>query len=164
MASGDHLQDDIWRGRGADPSSIVLHGSAVAKNGRALIFGGPSGIGKTSLALTLMAYGARFVADDLVRVSLSNTGLEAGPTTGQPPGVELRHIGPCAAPAPVTAHLLALVDLRPRDVPRLPEPQTVCLLGQDVPVLHTCKSGPFAPALWHYLCFHDAAPANYSEP
>jgi hypothetical protein len=43
----------------------VLHASAVAIDGRAVAFVGPTGAGKTSLALRLVAEGASFLTDDV---------------------------------------------------------------------------------------------------
>lgn len=44
----------------------IFHASAVVLDGRALAFVGPSGAGKTSLALELCRRGARFLADDVL--------------------------------------------------------------------------------------------------
>jgi hypothetical protein len=44
----------------------IFHASAVVLDGRAFAFVGPSGAGKTSLALALCDRGARFLADDVL--------------------------------------------------------------------------------------------------
>ena len=44
----------------------IFHASAVVLDGRALAFVGPSGAGKTSLALALCDRGAHFLADDVL--------------------------------------------------------------------------------------------------
>jgi hypothetical protein len=46
----------------------VFHAGAVVKDGGAVLLMGPSGAGKTSLALALCARGAVFLADDVVAV------------------------------------------------------------------------------------------------
>ena len=43
---------------------VLLHASCVAVKGRALLITGPSGTGKSALALQMMALGADLVADD----------------------------------------------------------------------------------------------------
>ncbi|RMG48912.1 MAG: hypothetical protein D6718_00800 [Acidobacteria bacterium] len=43
---------------------LVLHAAAAAKNERALLIAGPSGAGKTTLALALAAGGLRLLSDD----------------------------------------------------------------------------------------------------
>jgi hypothetical protein len=63
----------------------VLHASAVRFGARSVAFVAPSGTGKTSLALHLLAHGAEFVADDVVA-------LEAdGDTLLTHPGIGLAH-------------------------------------------------------------------------
>jgi hypothetical protein len=57
----------------------VLHASAVAVDGRAIAFVGPTGGGKTSLALRLVAAGAVFVTDDVLAVDRSEGALRAHP-------------------------------------------------------------------------------------
>jgi hypothetical protein len=46
----------------------VFHASAVAVDGRAVAFLGPSGAGKTSIAMALCRLGASFLADDVLAV------------------------------------------------------------------------------------------------
>lgn len=51
---------------GADRT--ILHASCVALDGRGLLILGPSGSGKSALALELMALGADLVADDRTEI------------------------------------------------------------------------------------------------
>jgi len=48
---------------------VVLNGSAVAVNGRAVVFCGASGVGKSALAAALVKRGYPMVADDICAVS-----------------------------------------------------------------------------------------------
>ena len=48
---------------------MILHATCVAVDGRGLLILGPSGSGKSALALQLIALGAQLVADDRTRVS-----------------------------------------------------------------------------------------------
>ena len=57
----------------------VFHASAVELDGGALLFSGPAGAGKTSLALRLVLGGARLIADDAVAVNAQGGGLRAHP-------------------------------------------------------------------------------------
>jgi len=55
----------------------VLHASAVVIDGQAVAFAGPSGAGKTSVALELCRLGASFLADDVLAVE-SDGGVLVG--------------------------------------------------------------------------------------
>lgn len=54
--------------------SLALHASAVAVNGRAVLFCGPSGAGKSSLAAALSAAGHRLTADDISLIGMTPGG------------------------------------------------------------------------------------------
>lgn len=64
--------------RGYEP----FHASAVAFDGRAVAFVGPTGAGKTSLAIQLAARGAEFVTDDVLSVDERDGVLLAHPGAG----------------------------------------------------------------------------------
>lgn len=55
----------------------AFHASAVALDGRAIAFVGPTGAGKTSLAVQLVARGARFLTDDVLSVEHDSGRLTA---------------------------------------------------------------------------------------
>lgn len=59
-----------------------LHASAVAIDGRALVFTAPPAGGKTSLALRLVLAGARLLADDVVAIEAAPERLLAHPGAG----------------------------------------------------------------------------------
>ena len=54
------------------PPETILHATCIAWQGRGVLIRGPSGSGKSALALGLMAHGAVLVADDRVKLSLQN--------------------------------------------------------------------------------------------
>jgi len=60
----------------------LLHASAVALDGRAYAFVAPSGTGKTSLAVHLVARGASLVADDALALETWGHGVRAHPGIG----------------------------------------------------------------------------------
>jgi hypothetical protein len=65
---------------------IVLHGSAVAIDGRVLVLLGSKAAGKTTTALTLLQRGAALVTDDLVALHESPSGFLVPPG---PPSLRL---------------------------------------------------------------------------
>ncbi|MDH3263420.1 MAG: serine kinase [Paracoccaceae bacterium] len=130
---------------------IVLHASAVSIGGRALLILGPSGSGKSGLALELMALGAGLIADDRTEITLREGHPLAacpGPIRGR---IEARGVGLLAAePAPPAPVALA-VDLGRTETERLPPPRALELLGRKVPLLHKAETRHFPAALLQYL-------------
>ena len=127
----------------AELESVIAQASAVAVEGRALLIEGEPGAGKSSLALALIARGARLIGDDAVRVSRAQTDTEARLIASPPPNIEglieVRGVGlvarPLAPPAPV-----ALVLALAQQTDRLPETLAMrSWLSCSVPVL------PFTP-------------------
>lgn len=59
----------------------VFHASAVSHRGEAIALLGPSGAGKTSVALELCRRGADFLADDVVALEIAEDRLLAHPST-----------------------------------------------------------------------------------
>jgi len=53
---------------------LVLHGSAVLMNHRAVMFGGHSGAGKSTLAHALLQQGYPFITDDLIVIKRDDQG------------------------------------------------------------------------------------------
>jgi HPr kinase/phosphorylase len=135
------------QGTGAE----TLHATCVAVDGRGVLILGPSGSGKSSLALDLMALGGRLVADDRTVVAPG----AGAPVAACPPAIrgriEARGVGILAAdPAPPVAVAL-VVDLGTPETDRLPPRRTRTLAGHEVAVLHNPGSGPFAAAILQYL-------------
>lgn len=60
----------------------TLHASAIATNGRAFAFVGPSGRGKSTLAALSCAVGGRLITDDVLRVVRGDDGLRCLTGTG----------------------------------------------------------------------------------
>ena len=126
------------------PDRLRLHGTCVAVAGRGLLLRGPSGIGKSRLALHLMALGAWLVADDMVELT-----RRAGPggvrlIAGCPPAgrglIEARGLGLLNAAPSDPVPLDHVVDLGPPTGPRLPPRDTVTFLRHPVP-LHRAAPG-----------------------
>jgi HPr kinase/phosphorylase len=131
--------------------SLTLHATCVAVEGRGVLISGPSGCGKSSLALALMAHGARLVADDRVTLSLRDGALWAECPPAIAGMIEARGIGLLAADALGGAEVMVAVDLGQVEEARLPPLRTVTYLGRTV-ALVLGQAGPHFPAaLLHYV-------------
>ena len=89
----------------------LIHASCVAIAGRGVLIEGPSGSGKSDLALRLIDRGARLVSDDYCRLSVrSNTLLATAPVTiaGK---LEIRGLGIVEVPHDDSAPIALLVTL-----------------------------------------------------
>jgi HPr kinase/phosphorylase len=64
--------------RGAQEASAQVHGALVEVRGLGVLLRGPSGIGKSEIALELVVRGHRLVADDVVRLDLDGEGRPRG--------------------------------------------------------------------------------------
>lgn len=132
----------------APDGRVFCRGTAVCLNGRGLLALGPSGSGKSRLALELMALGARLVADDGVWLT-ADSGMERPDTA--PPMVEARGIGLLYADPVHAAPLSLVVDLAKPEADRLPPHRTIAAPGGPVPLIFG-KDHPFlAAAICHYL-------------
>lgn len=124
----------------------ILHGSAVAFGSRGVLIMGPSGSGKSGLALDLISRGAALVADDRVVLEAS----EDGPPKARAPAglegrIEARGLGLLRTDWQCGVPLALAIDLgKPCDA-RLPPPRTKSLCGHAVALLWA-KDAPNAAA------------------
>ena len=129
----------------------IVHASAVALGPRGVLVLGPSGSGKSGLALTLMAFGAQLVADD--RVVLSS--IDGLPWMSAPDTIagliEARGVGLLRADAAPGAWLSLVVDLARIETHRLPPPRELLVGGHPIPLVHKMESTHFAAAILQYL-------------
>ena len=122
---------------------IVANVSCVAIAGRALAIEGPSGSGKSSLALALIDRGARLVGDDGVRIEVEDGRLVAHPPPNIAGKIEIHGVGLFDL-EPVSAPLALVLALDP-DAPRSPVATSRELCGLAVPGL-PFHPGTIAPA------------------
>ena len=132
-------------------TSDTLHASCVAWNGRAVIIRGASGSGKSALALTLMAYGCTFVADDRVRVNVQNGAIYARCPHTILGIIEARGMGILNADHVPRAEVACVVDLDHIETERLPPRRCFPLLGCDLPLIYRSDAPHFAPAILQAL-------------
>src|SRR5690349_3553448 len=114
-ATGSAEPAAMTRGAGALADGIDVHATAVAIEGRALLLRGPSGSGKSDLALRLVDGGARLIGDDRVRIERRGTVLWALTPPGIPEAlrykIEMRGLGIAGLPGLAGAPLTLVADL-----------------------------------------------------
>ena len=116
-------------------TSHQIHASAVAIDGRGVLFLGPSGSGKSDLALRLIDRGARLIADDRVDLTRHGTRVTVSAPARIAGLLEVRGLGILRFPyveAPLT-HAIELVAVDAVD--RLPAPDAELFCGIAIPIL-----------------------------
>lgn len=130
---------------------MILHASAVDWEGRGVLIRGSAGSGKSSLALALMAFGARLVGDDRVRVERRGDMLRAGPGPNIAGMIEARGIGILNADTLAGTRIHLIVDLDQTESERLPKEKWASLLDLRLPCLHKVDNVTFPAAILQYL-------------
>ncbi|SFR18699.1 HPr kinase/phosphorylase [Poseidonocella sedimentorum] len=129
----------------------IIHATAVEAGGRAALLIGPSGSGKSALALALIAHGARLVSDDRTRIERRESGLYACPPDWLAGVIEARGVGllraPVAPPSPTTV----VVDMGQVETERLPPRRSVEIMDVSLALLHKVETQHFAAAVLAYL-------------
>ena len=133
------------------PDRFFLQATCVAVDGVGVLLRGPSGSGKSDLALRLIDGGARLIADDGVELSRRGDALIARLPAAAPDSVrgrlEARGLGIMPAPSVDEATVGLLVDLASAGViDRLPPPAAVEWLGVSVAAVKLAGLEPSAPA------------------
>lgn len=113
----------------------LTHGTCVTLDGVAVLLRGPSGSGKSDLALRLIDGGARLIADDQTLVTMQDGRLVASTPETIAGKMEVRGIGILAVEAETSGILGLVVDLVPDPPERMPEPETTEILGIALPLL-----------------------------
>ena len=126
---------------------ILVHGTTVALEGEGVLLRGPSGSGKSDLALRLIDRGARLVADDQTELTRAPSGLIARCPASIAGKIEVRGVGILRVAMVPSAPVRLVVDLAPPDrVERLPEPQFCEYLQTSLPLLALAPFEASTPA------------------
>jgi HPr kinase/phosphorylase len=114
----------------------LVHATAVAIDGRAVLLRGPSGSGKSDLALRLIDAGARLVADDQSELVRLGNAIVVRPPAAIAGLLEVRGIGIIRLEPLMEAPLALIADLVPVEaVERLPSTRSERILGVDLPLI-----------------------------
>ncbi len=115
-------------------TTVLANVGAIAIDGRVMLIEGPSGSGKSSLALALIDRGARLVGDDGVSLTRTGDRLVASPPPSTGGLFEIRNVG--IVPLNATSGPVALLLALDPAAPRYPlEPEARSLLGVRIPLL-----------------------------
>jgi len=119
---------------------LQVQGTCVALDGLGVLLRGPSGSGKSDLALRLIDAGGALVADDLCEIRRDGgrllADLPAGVDASFRGRIEARGLGLLSVHHAGPVPLVLVVDLRPGGpAERLPEPAEVRYLGLVLPLV-----------------------------
>jgi HPr kinase/phosphorylase len=133
------------------PDSQIVHASCVDVHGRGLLILGASGSGKSALALSLMALGARLVADDRTILTAQGNLLVATCPPTLRGLIEARGVGILNADPVGSSPLVLAVDLDQTEAQRLPPVRHITLCERTITLVHSVPSPHFPAALLQYL-------------
>jgi HPr kinase/phosphorylase len=125
----------------------VMHATSVAVDGKGLLIMGPSGSGKSSLALQMIGLGALLIADDHTETYLHDDQPHLRCPAAIRGIIEARHVGLMHAPTVATAPLHLVVDLAKSEDQRLPERHDMMILGHRISLVFATKHAHFPVAL-----------------
>jgi serine kinase of HPr protein (carbohydrate metabolism regulator) len=126
-------------------SSETLHATSVAIGGRAVLLSGPSGSGKSDLALRLIDRGAALVSDDYTLVKRIDGRLVATAPATIAGRMEVRGLGIVDLPHVGEAPVALLIDLFDT-IDRMPlDMRRRAVAGLDVPIVRIVPFEASAP-------------------
>tara|TARA_R110000787_G_scaffold33332_7_gene87213 strand:+ start:1246 stop:1677 length:432 start_codon:yes stop_codon:yes gene_type:complete len=132
-------------------SPEIVHATTVSINGKGVLIVGPSGSGKSSLALQLIALGANLVADDRTQITLVDQVVVATVPGAIRGLIEARGVGLIHAPDGGPTPLDLVVDMSITEKQRLPQMHHYSVFGITLRCLHNAPSPHFAAAIWLYV-------------
>ena len=127
-------------------SSETLHASTVAKDGRAVLISGPSGSGKSDLALRLLDRGFSLVSDDQTLVRREGDRLIAAPPPNIAGKIEIRGVGIVDMDNVTDVPVGLLVELT-SDIQRIPDDgRERLIVGVPLPLISIDAMAASAPS------------------
>ena len=116
-----------------------IQATAVSYKNRAILIQGNAGIGKTTLALSLIEKGAVLIGDDVIELFIKNNKLFCKSKEILKGVVEVKGLGlvsgfKVSKPVPV----LCIIHLQKKKTERLPKPKSISILNKKIPVFNFC--------------------------
>tara|TARA_B100000676_G_scaffold312637_1_gene387862 strand:+ start:8464 stop:8880 length:417 start_codon:yes stop_codon:yes gene_type:complete len=126
---------------------MLVHGTCVNIAGAGVLLRGPSGSGKSDLALRLIDSGAQLVADDQVNLTNEHGNLLARAPAALAGLLEVRGLGLVRVEYVEQASIHMVVDLCPAEaVVRMPEAHHTDLEGISVALIRIAPMEASAPS------------------
>ncbi|MFM5954584.1 MAG: HPr kinase/phosphorylase [Novosphingobium sp.] len=122
--------------------SRIHQASAVAIRGRAVLIEGPSGSGKSSLALALIDRGAQLIGDDGVTLDAREGRLFASPPPTIAGLIEVRNLGLLTMPTASDVPVGLVLRLDPAALRFIEAAERTGLNGIDLPLIRLWPDGP----------------------
>jgi serine kinase of HPr protein (carbohydrate metabolism regulator) len=122
---------------------LDFQATAVSYKNQAVLITGPSGVGKTALALRLIENGAVLIGDDIVEIFIKNNQLYCKAKEKLKGIIEVRGLGLVAGLKVKSVSKIACqICLHPQKTERLPEFRTTDLMGKKIPVFdfYACET------------------------
>lgn len=137
-------------------TSLCIHASCVAIDGRGVLLAGASGAGKSDLALRLIDGGGKLVADDQVQLHVEDGRLVASPPSQLEGLLEIRFAGLIRLPFEKNVPIELVIDLVPdgEGLDRLPLPRTVSFLDCPLNCLKLPGAAASTPAIIRAVLCH----------
>lgn len=132
----------------------TIHASTVSIGGRGVMLLGPSGSGKSDLALRLIDRGALLVSDDYTHIARSGSQLMASAPSTIAGRLEVRSLGIIPVDH-IDDVAVALAVRLQHDSERMPERQVEHFLGVPVRLLFLDPRPASAPLVVEHALRHD---------
>lgn len=129
-----------------------IQATAVAIDGKGILMTGPSGSGKSDLALRLIQErGASLIGDDGVMITKKDKTIWLSPHRQTEGRLEVRGLGIITVPTLSTAPLVAHIECTVDTIERLPERSDLQKMWQGVSVF-SVQINPFHVSSVHKVC------------
>ena len=114
----------------------IVHATAIEIDGKGVLLRGPSGSGKSDLALRLLEAGGVLIGDDRIALSVRDDFVVARVPETIAGKLEIRGLGIVQLPYQAETRVTLVASLVERgEVERLPQKRMVELIGQMVPAI-----------------------------
>ena len=142
--------------------TLLVHATAIAIEGDAILLRGPPGAGKSDLALRLIDGGARLVADDQALLRRADNQVFVRAPAEIAGLIEVRGVGILRVDLISEAPIALVADLVPStQIERIPDNRFEKVLGLAIPLITLAPFEASAPAKLRFACRALAHEASY---